>query len=323
MSIRDEVLKELENHKGNYISGGQLSETLSVSRNAIWKAIKSLQKNGYKIHAVPNRGYCLAPESDILSPQSISRHLTHPLEIEVLPIVSSTNTVLKEKAGHGASHGTVLVAEEQTLGRGRMGKQFFSPAGTGIYFSVLLRPDIPAAESLFLTTSAAVAVARAIEDVSDKQAGIKWVNDVYIENKKVCGILTEAAFNIETNQLDYAIVGIGINVCTPKEGFPEDIDPIATAIFDQTTDSVHKRSMLIAHVLDYFMDYYENFQKKSYVKEYINRSMIVGKDIQIIDGCQKTDALALKIDKNCRLKVRLENGTEKWLNSGEVSIKLQ
>ncbi len=323
MNIRDEILKELENHKGDYVSGGQLSKTLSVSRNAIWKAINRLKKDGYDIAAVPNRGYCLSPDNDILSVQSISKYLKHSLDIEVVPVVSSTSTVLKERAAQGAPHGTVLIAKEQTAGRGRMGKQFFSPVGTGIYFSILLRPDIPAAESLFLTTSAAVAVARAIEDVSSRKAGIKWVNDVYIENKKVCGILTEASFNIETNRLDYAVVGIGINICAPEGGFPKEIENIATAVFENQAESVNQSSVLIAHVLNYFFDYYKDFQNQSYVDEYIRRSIIIGKDICVIDGTQKTDALALKIDKNCRLKVRFDNGTEKWIHSGEVSIKLQ
>ena len=144
-----------------------------------------------------------------------------------------------------------------------MGKNFYSPSKTGIYLSILVRPDIPAGESLFLTTSAAVATAKAIEDVSDKKADIKWVNDIYISDKKVCGILTEASFNIETGKLDYAIVGIGINICYPDGGFPDNINDIATAVFDSNTDTVNKRSILIAHLLDYFMDYYENFDKKS------------------------------------------------------------
>ncbi len=114
-----------------------------------------------------------------------------------------------------------------------MGKKFYSPSNTGLYISILVRPDIPADQALFLTTSAAVATAKAIEDVSNKKADIKWVNDIYIEGKKVCGILTEAAFNIETSKLDYAIVGIGINVCPPEGGFPEDISEIATAIFEK------------------------------------------------------------------------------------------
>ena len=322
MSIKDEVLKQLEKHKGEYISGGDLSSTLGVSRNAIWKSIKSLEKNGYKIDAIPNRGYCLSMQNDILSSQSISQYLNYDLDINVYQTVTSTNTVLKEKAEQGAAHGTVIIAEEQTHGRGRMGKKFYSPSGTGIYLSILLRPDIPAGEALFLTTSAAVATAKAIEDVSEKKADIKWVNDVYIDDKKVCGILTEASFNMETGKLDYAIVGIGINICFPDGGFPSDIDSIATAVFDKNSDSINKRSILIAHLLNYFMDYYNNFESKSYVQEYINRSMIIGRDISVINGSQTQDAKALEIDNDCRLKIQYSDGTEKWLNSGEVSIRV-
>ena len=197
MSVKDEVLKELENNKGDYISGGQLADNLGVSRNSVWKAIKALEKSGYEINAIPNKGYCLAEKNDILSSYSIKQHLKNPhLDISVFSSVTSTNTILKEMAEQGAKEGTVIIAEEQTAGRGRTGKQFYSPKGTGIYISILLRPDIPAEESLFLTTSAAVATARAIEDVSDKRALIKWVNDIYLEDKKTCGILTEGAFNV-------------------------------------------------------------------------------------------------------------------------------
>jgi len=285
MSVKDEVLKELENNKGDYISGGQLADNLGVSRNSVWKAIKALEKSGYEINAIPNKGYCLAEKNDILSSYSIKQHLKNPhLDISVFSSVTSTNTILKEMAEQGAKEGTVIIAEEQTAGRGRTGKQFYSPKGTGIYISILLRPDIPAEESLFLTTSAAVATARAIEDVSDKRSLIKWVNDIYLEDKKTCGILTEGAFNVETGKLDYAIVGIGINVCIPDGGFPDNIKDIATAIFDKQTDSINKRSILIANLLDYFMEYYKDFKSKSYVKEYIERSMIIGKTITVIEG---------------------------------------
>ena len=322
MSVKDEVLKQLEYHKGEYISGGELSETLGVSRNAIWKAIKSLEKNGYRIDAIPNRGYRLDFDNDILSSQSIQQYLSHHFDIKVYPSVSSTNTVLKELAENGCPEKTVIIAEEQTLGRGRMGKKFYSPAGSGVYLSLLLRPDIPANEALFLTTSAAVATAKAIEDVCDKKADIKWVNDIYIENKKVCGILTEASFNIETGKLDYAIVGIGINITSPKDGFPEDISDIATAVFHQSSDAVNKKSILIAHLLDYMIDYYENFREKDYVREYIDRSMILGKEIFVLDQGNSLEATAIALDKNCRLKVRFKDNTEKWLSSGEVSIKI-
>lgn len=324
MSVKDEVLKELENNKGDYISGCyQLADNLGVSRNSVWKAIKALEKSGYEINAIPNKGYCLAEKNDILSSYSIKQHLKNPhLDISVFSSVTSTNTILKEMAEQGAKEGTVIIAEEQTAGRGRTGKQFYSPKGTGIYISILLRPDIPAEESLFLTTSAAVATARAIEDVSDKRALIKWVNDIYLEDKKTCGILTEGAFNVETGKLDYAIVGIGINVCIPDGGFPDNIKDIATAIFDKQTDSINKRSILIANLLDYFMEYYKDFKSKSYVKEYIERSMIIGKTITVIEGSKTSVAKAIDIDKNCRLKVQFEDGTTKWLSSGEVSTKI-
>ena len=322
MSVKNEVLRQLEHNKGRYISGGQLAGDLGVSRNSIWKAIKSLEKSGYQISAVPNRGYCLAEESDILSPFSIHQHLKNKLDIHVYPIVSSTNTVLKEMAEQGAAEGTVVIAEEQNAGKGRMGKSFYSPSKSGIYMSILLRPTISAEESLFLTTSAAVATAKAIEDVSDKIAQIKWVNDVYIDNKKVCGILTEGVFNIETNHLDYAIVGIGINVCFPEDSFPKEIENIATAIFENPTDAANKRSILIARLLDYFMEYYKDFHSKKYVKEYINRSMILGKEINIVDKDKIIPATAVEIDKKCRLKVKLKDGSYKWLSSGEVSIRI-
>lgn len=322
MSVKDEVLKQLENNKGNYISGGQLAQNLGVSRNSIWKAIKSLEKNGYEIGAIPNKGYCLEEKSDILSSYSIGQHLKNSLDIHVYSTVSSTNTILKEMAEQGACEGTVVIAEEQTAGKGRMGKSFYSPSKTGIYVSILLRPTISAEESLFLTTSAAVAVSKAIEDVSTKSALIKWVNDIYIGAKKVCGILTEGAFNIETNRLDYAIVGMGINVCPPKEGFPKELKTIATTVFDTQSESANKRSILIAHLLDYFMEYYDAFQKKDYVKEYIDRSFILGKEINIIEDGKTIPATAIEIDKKCRLKVQLKNGSFRWLSSGEVSIRV-
>lgn len=175
----------MKNNKGDYISGGQLADNLGVSRNSVWKAIKALEKSGYEINAIPNKGYCLAEKNDILSSYSIKQHLKNPhLDISVFSSVTSTNTILKEMAEQGAKEGTVIIAEEQTAGRGRTGKQFYSPKGTGIYISILLRPDIPAEESLFLTTSAAVATARAIEDVSDKRALIKWVTTFTLKIKK-------------------------------------------------------------------------------------------------------------------------------------------
>lgn len=234
MRIQDAVLDALEKNRGEYLSGEQLASSLGVSRNAVWKAIQKLEEAGHKIRAVPKRGYTLAPESDVLTVQSVSRFLDTdmPVYLQVQTEVTSTNTLLKVQAEQGAPEGTVLIAESQTAGKGRLGRHFTSPPGTGIYFSLLLRPRCTAEKSLFITTTAAVAVCEAIEQVTGLNPQIKWVNDVYLNEKKVCGILTEASVDFENGGLNWAVLGIGINIAVPEEGFPEEIRSIAGAIFD-------------------------------------------------------------------------------------------
>lgn len=192
MRIQDAVLDALEKNRGEYLSGEQLASSLGVSRNAVWKAIQKLEEAGHKIRAVPKRGYTLAPESEC-SPCRVSHGSSIPIcrfDLQVQTEVTSTNTLLKAQAEQGAPEGTVLIAESQTAGKGRLGRHFTSPPGTGIYFSLLLRPHCTAEKSLFITTTAAVAVCEAIEQVTGLNPQIKWVNDVYLNEKKVCGILT-------------------------------------------------------------------------------------------------------------------------------------
>lgn len=267
---------------------------------------------------------CKTDDTD-LSAQSIRSYLNEEyknLDIKVYKTLTSTNTVLKEMAADGASEGTVLVAESQTFGRGRMGRNFYSPSDTGIYFSILLRPDIPVEESLFLTTAAAVAIAKSIESVKNCKASIKWVNDIYIDGRKVCGILTEGSINSQTNRLNYAVVGMGINVCPPKDGFPEEIENLAGAVFTRKENSADKRSILIAEILNLFMDYYKNLSSKCFFEEYKNRSFLLGEDIYVIQNEQYIPAKAIDIDKKCQLIVEFKDGTTQALSSGEVSIRL-
>ena len=165
-----------------------------------------------------------------LSPSDITRHLkTDNLTVEVYKEVTSTNTLLKQRSQSGAPHGLVIAAESQTSGRGRMGREFFSPDQTGVYFSILLRPTLSPSDALLITTCAAVACARALEKISGKTAQIKWVNDIYIDERKVCGILTEASF--VQGKIDFAVLGIGINLYTPDNGFPADIKDKAGSLF--------------------------------------------------------------------------------------------
>ncbi|MGN0384026.1 MAG: biotin--[acetyl-CoA-carboxylase] ligase [Eubacterium sp.] len=327
MGVKSKVLDIFEKNRGNFISGGELSEQLNVSRNAIWKAVHSLQEEGYNIQAVTNKGYCLSSDSDIISPQSIKavmpdRTAAH-FDIKVFDCLPSTNNYLRELANSGTPEFTVVIAKEQTNGKGRLGRKFFSPAQTGIYISILVKPVFSATESLLLTTSAAVAVARAIEHNSNQTPCIKWVNDIFCNGKKVCGILTEASFNLENNNIEYAIVGIGINLKDPSNGYPDEISGIAGSIFGSDSPAPQITSHIIADILCNFMEFYQNLSKKTFLEEYKNRSIVIGKDIFIISENSKKKARVIDIDDECHLIVKTEDGNIECISSGEISIRLQ
>lgn len=324
MGTKEQLLTLFENNKGFFFSGEDIAEKFSISRTAVWKAVKSLRNEGYKIDAIQNKGYCLSAETDILSVQGIQKYLKPicaGLELNVLPALGSTNTTAREKADCGKAEGYTVIANTQTNGRGRSGRNFFSPADTGIYMSLLLRPlRYSSQQAVKLTTMAAVAVCEAIEAVSDKKAQIKWVNDIYVEGKKVCGILTEASFGIEDGFLEYAVLGIGINVSPPTSGFPNEIKDIAGSVFcENQTDG---KNQLAAEFLNRFMTYYSIPQETDYADNYRKRSFIIGKEIQIFSSDSIKDAIALDIDKDCHLIVEYEDGKKESLYSGEISIKV-
>lgn len=324
MNVKEQVLDIFENNRGQFISGGELAAKLNVSRNAVWKAVKSLQDEGYQITAVTNKGYRLNDETDILSVQSITKHLGRDNErfsIEVFKTLDSTNNMLKTLASAGEKEGKVVISEEQTAGKGRISRSFYSPAGTGLYMSLLLRPQFSPEKSSFITSAAAAAVARAIESVSGCEAKIKWVNDIYCNGKKVCGILTEASMNLETGGLEYAVLGIGVNVNPPTLGFPEEIREVASSLFDRGSGEGDIRSRLAAEILKNFWEYYQKLGEKTFLKEYRERSMIVGHDILVLQGGSSNKALALAIDDSCHLIVEYEDGSQETLSSGEISIR--
>lgn len=323
MGTREELLELFENNKGIYFSGEAIAERLSLSRAAVWKAVKGLQGEGYRIHAVRNKGYSLAVETDILSTQGIQKYLNpacEHLELTVFPTLDSTNTLVREKAAAGAPEGYTVIAGSQTMGRGRSGRSFYSPADTGIYLSLLLRPHHYAStQAVKLTTMAAVAACEAIEAVSEKKALIKWVNDIYVAGKKVCGILTEASFGLEDGYLEYAVLGVGINVSPPVGGFPEELKEIATALFDREQGDGKNR--LAAEFLNRFMSHYSSPQNSGYIDDYRSRSLVIGKEIQVILPDRRKKALALDVDQECRLLVEYEDGKREYLSSGEISIR--
>ena len=322
MELKHQVLQILEFNRGNTVNGAKLANELYVTRSAIWKAIKTLQKEGYYITAVTNKGYCLQSHNDIVSTESIRPYLTgnaREFQLEVRQQVTSTNTLAKEMAARGATEGTVLIALEQTEGRGRMGRSFYSPQSSGIYFSIVLRPKLKLEDSLLITTAAAVAVSRAIETVAGVTSGIKWVNDIYLGEKKVCGILTEASLNFESGSLEYAIVGIGINIDT--KDFPEEISPIAGSLFREKPNGSPITSILVAEVLNNIAKCMNTLTDKAYLEEYRRRSFLIGKDILVLKGKDTLSAKAIDLDDRARLIVEYEDGTVEALNSGEVSVR--
>ena len=252
-SIKNHVLRLLEENSGESISGAQAAAALSVSRAAVWKAIEELRREGYRISAVTNRGYCLAEGSDVLSPQGIGAHLRHRQLIPLLRTYSSlesTNLTAKQLAVAGAPHGTAVAASAQTAGRGRLGRSFFSPKDAGVYLSVILRPQpfdgaAPISglrsteDAMLMTTAASVAAARAIEAVSGRQVQIKWVNDLYLDGKKICGILTEGVTSFESGTIESIVIGIGINCFPPEGGLPEEIRRTAGCLFPEGPGRPH------------------------------------------------------------------------------------
>lgn len=322
MPIKDKVLKQLEYNRGKYISGEELATLLGVSRNSVWKAVKSLQEQGYEILGVSNKGYLLNENSDVISAQGIEKYLgalENIFDIEVYEQVTSTNDLLKDSRG---KQGKVIVAQEQTGGKGRLGRSFYSPRNTGIYFSILLTPAIPIGEATSVTAAAAVAVAEAIEKLTGKAVQIKWVNDIYLEEKKVCGILTEGSFDMENQSLGQVILGIGANLEEPLGGFPLELTSLAGGVFNGAALPRDSKNLLVAEILIRFWAYYENIQDKSFLQGYRQRSMVRGRDILIMRGQDPPrKAKAVDIDENFHLVVEGEDGEQERLSSGEISIR--
>ncbi|NLZ82855.1 MAG: biotin--[acetyl-CoA-carboxylase] ligase [Clostridiales bacterium] len=322
MDLKLQILKYLEANRGSNISGSKLAKELSVTRSAIWKGIKALQQEGYNIKAVTNKGYCLALDNDIVSVESLSPYLkgkASSFNLELHQSVTSTNTLAKEMAAKGAKEGTVIIAREQTSGRGRMGRTFFSPNSTGIYFSIVLRPTLSMEDSLKITTATAVAVAKAIETIAEVPAKIKWVNDIFVNGKKVCGILTEASLNFESGGLEYAVVGIGLNVAT--EAFPEDLMNVAGSIYNEKPSDRPVTSILLAEILNNMGEMMDSLTDNKYLKEYKSRSFLIGKEILVLRNNEAIPAKALDIDDKARLVVEYHDKTKEPLTSGEVSIR--
>ena len=242
--------------------------------------------------------------------------------VSVFPMLASTNTTAKQMAADGAPDASLVIAAHQSAGRGRMNRSFFSPDGTGLYMSLIIRRPLPAAYATRLTTAAAVATAEAIETLTGRRAHIKWINDIYLDGKKACGILTEGHISPETGLLDYAIVGIGVNVAPPKDGFPPEIAGIATAVLAENTPPKDAREQLTVEIVSRLLNFVDELLSPAILTEYRRRALYLGERVYVrrVDETPRA-ATATEIDDDFRLIVCYEDGTTEALDSGEVSIR--
>lgn len=318
-----EALSYLEKGEG-YISGEFISDRLGISRAAVWKHIKALRAEGYHIESVPNNGYRIVNSPNSITEYEIKKHKKRQgfgEEIIFLETVSSTNSYAKKLAEEGAKSGTVVIAESQTGGRGRFGRSFYSPKGEGAFFSVIFRPKISLSEASVITCFTAVAVCGAIEKACGIRSKVKWTNDILLNGKKICGILTELSLTAETNLVDYIIIGIGINI--NNTAFPDEIKDIATSVFLETKKE-QKRAPVVANILDELDEILNNeWNTKELIAQYRKDMAILGKEIVILSGANKTAATALDIAEDGSLIVKLSDGEIKNINSGEISVKLE
>ncbi len=315
MSVKNDVAALLERQRGSAVSGQELADTLGVSRAAVWKAVKQLQQEGYRISAGTNRGYVLERETDVLTAAGITLNLPEKyrdIPAEVFRTVSSTNTEAKAAALRGMPHGTIIAADEQTAGRGRFGKSFYSPAGTGLYMSVILKPRKPLSDCADITMAAAVSLIESVEQLCGIKAGIKWVNDIICRGRKIAGILTEAVSDFESGMAETVIVGVGVNISTSS--FPEEIAEIAGSL-----GVFAERSRLCAGVASRLLDYAENGSREELLEKYRERSILPGRDITFTQGGEIRAGRAVEIGPGGCLVVETERGRESF-RPGDISV---
>lgn len=319
MNTKQSVLLVLNENAGRAVSGQELAQRLGVSRNSVWKAVTALKKEGYNILSQTNQGYTLVNSIEVFDSNTINSYLSSSYPIYIYDSISSSNVTAKELAQKGADEGTTVVALSQSNGKGRMGRSFLSESKNGLYMSTILRPQIPAHKCVNITVLGAVAVCEAIEELTSIPCQIKWVNDIYINDKKVCGILTEASINFECASLEYAVIGIGVNICEPEGGFPQEISHIATSIFKEKAPQNFK-ARLCAKILERLFYHYNKIEEKEYIDIYRKKSLIIGKSVSVHVGDKVIYGTAIDIDNDACLVVKTNNGIEKF-NSGEARVR--
>lgn len=322
--MKDAVLQILLEHQGEYISGEEMSNLLQVSRTAIWKHMQSLKEEGYEISSSPRRGYCLLERPDLLTPLEIKTGLeTEFLGHNLLcsSSLDSTNEAAKREALAGAPEGTVIVAEQQEQGKGRLDRDWFSPPALGLWFSVILRPQIKPAQASQLTFVSAIAVCKALRAVTKLPVLIKWPNDLLCRDKKVCGILTELSAEIE--EINYLVVGIGLNVNQQEKDFPPEIKDTAISLALATGRS-WQRAELLRHILQEYEEQYQIYLDQGFKQTLLfwrELNTTLGKEVVVStrEGC--FTGVAEEINEDGCLLVRKDSGEVEVLLAGDVTLR--
>lgn len=323
--MRKTIVEILKNAGENFTSGESIAGKLGVSRTAVWKHIQKLRDNGYEIISNARRGYKLKDAPDLLLPGEIQIGLDTQIigkEMHYEPSVDSTNRIAKALAYHGAAEGTIVVAEEQHSGKGRLERNFYSPRGKGIWFSVILRPNFLPHDAPKFTLMAAVAVAEAMKRFNLK-AEIKWPNDIMFDNRKLVGILTE--ITAELAKITYMVIGIGINVNISREEFPEELQPIAASLSEMSGEEI-SRVQFFRAVLEEFDKLYLTVSASGFaevLKLWRDYNVTLGKNVRVISLSDGEDFTGKAVDLNAdgALVVETESG-RRAVYAGDVSIRL-
>ena len=323
---KDEVYSILKNAHG-YVSGEKISSQLGVSRAAVNVAVKALRKEGYEIASVTNRGYCLISSPDGLTVGAVMSYLgpERMQTVQVLQTTDSTNRRVQELAMNGAPDGMIVVANEQTAGRGRLGRTFHSPKDTGIYFSVLLRPTCEPSEIVQITTWTAVAIARAVERTTGMRPDIKWVNDLMMGGRKICGILTEMSVESETGTIQYVVAGIGVNVNQEISDYPEELRGIAGSIAMAVGHPV-RRARLTACMIEEMDNLRRDWPsgRADYLRAYREMCISTGREVLVTDARHTGEfakhGFCEAVNDDFSLRIRYDDGSYENVSSGEVSV---
>lgn len=322
--METEILEILKSNPGDYVSGQYISGRLGVTRAAVWKEITKLKEAGYDITSSTKKGYILNSCPDILTYEEVKQDLTTKTigrRIIHLQKTASTNDYAKQLAAHGEAEGTVVAAEGQEAGRGRMGREWYSPEGRGIYFTLILRPDIELASAALLTQISAAAVGLALENLGLIPL-VKWPNDIFLGNRKVCGILTEVSGEI--NCLNDMVIGIGLNVNNETGDFSDEALARASSL-KLESGRTFRRSTLLAGILNHFEPLYYGFLKKGSAEESLDycrrHSLTDGRRITVVNSAGRTSAKVTGLNDKGQLMVAYSDGRRENLTGGEVSLE--